>query len=42
MYEILEGEEDTDDDDEDQEYEKNRIKDFLSSIPNINDLKKKE
>lgn len=35
-------EEDTDDDDEDQEYEKNRIKDFLSSIPNINDLKKKE
>lgn len=35
-------EEESDDDDDDQEYEKNRIKDFLSSIPNINDLKKKE
>ncbi|GAA6773951.1 hypothetical protein [Flavobacterium sp. CGRL2] len=35
-------EEESDDDDDDQEYEKNRMKDFLSTIPNINDLKKKE
>lgn len=35
-------EEESDQEDDDQEYERNRIKEFLTSIPNINDLKKKE
>jgi len=35
-------EEESDEEEEDQEYERNRIKEFLTSIPNINDLKKKE
>lgn len=35
-------EEESDEEDDDQEYERNRIKEFLTSIPNINDLKKKE
>lgn len=34
--------EDSDDEKDDMEYQQKRLKDFLSSIPNINDLKKKE